>query len=41
MLVPLWTLGVAFLGGIAVTLAILALIKVFQWLGMHEDQFYT
>lgn len=41
MLVPVWVLGVAFLGGVVVTLAILALIKVFQWLGMHEDQFYT
>ena len=41
MLVPVWMVGAAFLGGVVVTLAIFVLVKVFAWLGVHEDQFYT
>lgn len=41
MTVPVWMLGVAFLGGVGVTLLVLGLIKVFTWLGMTEEQFYT
>lgn len=41
MLVPVWMLGVAFLGGVVVTLVVFVIIKVFAWLGTNEEQFYT